>query len=243
MCVLGEGAKAETATGDEVALTALHLEEVFAKAQRLPDGRLRASTSLFLSGKPIGPFTYQGTLGKLPIVLELAQTPEDSGTTTYGSYAYLNKGIDIPLHVTKAKDGNLTLREEIACTATNCPHADDDELAIEQLEHPWVGRGGMKLARAIEHFGIDVRGKICADIGASTGGFTDVILKHGAAKVYVADDLTVVKEEPSVLPDRDSVWLRAPQVAGSWRTTRLALCAEPRSTWTHCGKALLALSQ
>jgi hypothetical protein len=59
---IGEGAKAETATGDEVALTPLHLEEVFAKAQRLPDGRLRASTSLFLSGKPIGPFAYQGTL-------------------------------------------------------------------------------------------------------------------------------------------------------------------------------------
>ena len=54
--------------------------------------------------------TYQGTLGKLPIILELAQTPEDSGTTTYGRYAYLNKGIDIPLHVRKSKDGNLTIR-------------------------------------------------------------------------------------------------------------------------------------
>jgi 23S rRNA (cytidine1920-2'-O)/16S rRNA (cytidine1409-2'-O)-methyltransferase len=65
--------------------------------------------------------------------------------------------------------------------------AADDELAIEQLEHPWVGRGGMKLAHALERFGIDVRGKICADIGASTGGFTDVMLKHGAAKVYAID--------------------------------------------------------
>jgi 23S rRNA (cytidine1920-2'-O)/16S rRNA (cytidine1409-2'-O)-methyltransferase len=65
--------------------------------------------------------------------------------------------------------------------------AADDELTIEQLEHPWVGRGGMKLAHALERFGIDVRGKICADIGASTGGFTDVMLKHGAAKVYAID--------------------------------------------------------
>jgi 23S rRNA (cytidine1920-2'-O)/16S rRNA (cytidine1409-2'-O)-methyltransferase len=65
--------------------------------------------------------------------------------------------------------------------------ADDDELRIEQLEHPWVGRGGMKLAHAIETFAISVEGKVCADIGASTGGFTDVMLKHGAKKVYAID--------------------------------------------------------
>lgn len=63
---IAEGATAETPTGDEEPLTEAHLEEVFAKAQRLPDGRLRASTSLFLSGKPIGPFTYQGTLDEDP---------------------------------------------------------------------------------------------------------------------------------------------------------------------------------
>jgi 23S rRNA (cytidine1920-2'-O)/16S rRNA (cytidine1409-2'-O)-methyltransferase len=65
--------------------------------------------------------------------------------------------------------------------------AADDALAIEALEHPWVGRGGMKLAHALERFGIDVRGKVCADVGASTGGFTDVLLKNGAAKVYAID--------------------------------------------------------
>jgi len=65
--------------------------------------------------------------------------------------------------------------------------AADDEVRIEELEHPWVGRGGMKLARAIEEFRIDLQGRICADIGASTGGFTDVMLKHGAAKVYAID--------------------------------------------------------
>lgn len=64
---------------------------------------------------------------------------------------------------------------------------EEDELAIEALEHPWVGRGGMKLAHALEQFGIDVRGKVCADVGASTGGFTDVMLKNGAAKVYAID--------------------------------------------------------
>jgi 23S rRNA (cytidine1920-2'-O)/16S rRNA (cytidine1409-2'-O)-methyltransferase len=63
----------------------------------------------------------------------------------------------------------------------------DDEVSIEALEHPWVGRGGMKLAHALKEFGIDVRGKVCADIGASTGGFTDVLLKHGANRVYAID--------------------------------------------------------
>jgi len=65
--------------------------------------------------------------------------------------------------------------------------ATEDEVRVAELEHPWVGRGGMKLAHALETFAIDVRGKVCADIGASTGGFTDVMLKHGAAKVYAID--------------------------------------------------------
>jgi 23S rRNA (cytidine1920-2'-O)/16S rRNA (cytidine1409-2'-O)-methyltransferase len=64
---------------------------------------------------------------------------------------------------------------------------EEDEIAIAELEHPWVGRGGMKLAHAIKEFAINVDGKTCADIGASTGGFTDVMLKHGAVKVYAID--------------------------------------------------------
>ena len=64
---------------------------------------------------------------------------------------------------------------------------DDDEIAIAELEHPWVGRGGMKLAHAVKEFTINIDGKVCADIGASTGGFTDVMLAHGAAKVYAID--------------------------------------------------------
>lgn len=65
--------------------------------------------------------------------------------------------------------------------------AEDDELRVEELEHPWVGRGGMKLAHALREFGISVDGKVCADLGASTGGFTDVMLKNGARKVYAVD--------------------------------------------------------
>ena len=65
--------------------------------------------------------------------------------------------------------------------------ADDDVLRVAELEHPWVGRGGMKLAHALREFSIDVTGRVCADIGASTGGFTDVLLESGAAKVYAID--------------------------------------------------------
>ena len=63
----------------------------------------------------------------------------------------------------------------------------DDEVRVAELEHPWVGRGGMKLAHALKEFGISVEGRVCADIGASTGGFTDVMLKNGATKVYAID--------------------------------------------------------
>jgi 23S rRNA (cytidine1920-2'-O)/16S rRNA (cytidine1409-2'-O)-methyltransferase len=51
----------------------------------------------------------------------------------------------------------------------------------------YVSRGGLKLERALEHWHIDVTGKICADIGASTGGFTDCLLQHGAARVLAVD--------------------------------------------------------
>ncbi len=52
---------------------------------------------------------------------------------------------------------------------------------------PWVSRGGEKLTRAIDHWRIDVNGRTCLDVGASTGGFTDVLLQHGAARVYAVD--------------------------------------------------------
>jgi 23S rRNA (cytidine1920-2'-O)/16S rRNA (cytidine1409-2'-O)-methyltransferase len=65
--------------------------------------------------------------------------------------------------------------------------APDAEVAVSSPEHPWVSRGGVKLAAALEAFGIDPAGKVCLDVGASTGGFTDVLLARGAAKVYAVD--------------------------------------------------------
>ncbi len=65
------------------------------------------------------------------------------------------------------------------------------KVAVRKSESDgYVGRGGIKLAYALEKFGIDVNGKTCVDIGASTGGFTEVLLKNGAKKVYAVDSGT-----------------------------------------------------
>ncbi len=60
-------------------------------------------------------------------------------------------------------------------------------IRVRGEDMPYVGRGGLKLAFALSHFAFPVDGAICADLGASTGGFTDCLLQHGAAKVYAID--------------------------------------------------------
>ncbi len=65
--------------------------------------------------------------------------------------------------------------------------ADDAALEVRGRDHPWVSRGGVKLAHALDAFAIDPAGLVCLDIGASTGGFTDVLLSRGARKVYAVD--------------------------------------------------------
>jgi 23S rRNA (cytidine1920-2'-O)/16S rRNA (cytidine1409-2'-O)-methyltransferase len=65
--------------------------------------------------------------------------------------------------------------------------AEDQPLELRGQDHPWVSRGGLKLVHGLTHFAIDPRGRICLDVGASTGGFTDVLLSWGAAKVYAVD--------------------------------------------------------
>ena len=63
----------------------------------------------------------------------------------------------------------------------------DSELLVQAQDHPYVSRGGVKLAGAIRKFQIEVPGRIALDVGASTGGFTDCLLQHGAQKVYAVD--------------------------------------------------------
>jgi 23S rRNA (cytidine1920-2'-O)/16S rRNA (cytidine1409-2'-O)-methyltransferase len=65
--------------------------------------------------------------------------------------------------------------------------AEDAELAVAGRDHPWVSRGGIKLAFALDHFALDPAGMVALDIGASTGGFTDVLLAKGASRVHAVD--------------------------------------------------------
>ena len=68
--------------------------------------------------------------------------------------------------------------------------AEDAAMEVKGRDHPWVSRGGIKLAHAIEHFSLDVTGMVAIDVGSSTGGFTDVLLTKGAARVYAVDSGT-----------------------------------------------------
>jgi len=64
---------------------------------------------------------------------------------------------------------------------------EDAPLELRGRDHPWVSRGGVKLAHGLAHFGLSPAGRICLDVGASTGGFTDVLIQGGAARVYAVD--------------------------------------------------------
>lgn len=81
--------------------------------------------------------------------------------------------------------------------------AEDAALDVRGRDHPWVSRGGIKLAHALEHFGLDPKGAVAMDIGSSTGGFTDVLLTHGADHVFCVDSGTNqlawrLREDPRV---------------------------------------------
>jgi 23S rRNA (cytidine1920-2'-O)/16S rRNA (cytidine1409-2'-O)-methyltransferase len=67
------------------------------------------------------------------------------------------------------------------------PVLEDAIIEIKEQSCPWVSRGGLKLEKAIKHCDLEISGKICMDIGASTGGFTQVLLENGAEKVYCVD--------------------------------------------------------
>jgi 23S rRNA (cytidine1920-2'-O)/16S rRNA (cytidine1409-2'-O)-methyltransferase len=81
--------------------------------------------------------------------------------------------------------------------------AEASALEVRGRDHPWVSRGGIKLAHALEHFGLDPTGATAMDIGSSTGGFTDVLLTNGAAHVFAVDSGTnqlawKLREDPRV---------------------------------------------
>jgi 23S rRNA (cytidine1920-2'-O)/16S rRNA (cytidine1409-2'-O)-methyltransferase len=82
--------------------------------------------------------------------------------------------------------------------------AEDAKITVKGSDHAWVSRGGIKLAHALDHFGIEVTGTTAIDVGSSTGGFTDVLLAGGAAKVYAVDSGTnqlawKLRQDPRVI--------------------------------------------
>jgi 23S rRNA (cytidine1920-2'-O)/16S rRNA (cytidine1409-2'-O)-methyltransferase len=80
----------------------------------------------------------------------------------------------------------LVTADEVAVGRASDQVATDAALSA-QPAHPWVSRGGVKLAAALDGFGFDPGGRVCLDVGASTGGFTEVLLARGARRVYAVD--------------------------------------------------------
>ena len=81
---------------------------------------------------------------------------------------------------------------------------DDAEIEVKGRDHPWVSRGGVKLAHGLDHFGWAVDGTVAIDVGSSTGGFTDVLLSRGAVRVYAVDSGTnqlawKLRQDPRVI--------------------------------------------
>jgi 23S rRNA (cytidine1920-2'-O)/16S rRNA (cytidine1409-2'-O)-methyltransferase len=100
--------------------------------------------------------------------------------------------VDRGLVETRAKAQALILAGLVYSDTKRIAKAGDQinveaPLTLKGQDHPWVSRGGLKLAKGIEHFALPVAGRVAADIGASTGGFTDVLLTNDAAKVYAVD--------------------------------------------------------
>ena len=81
--------------------------------------------------------------------------------------------------------GLVTANGKVVAKASEVTAADANIEA--SAAHPYVSRGGVKLAAALDHFGISPKGRVCLDVGASTGGFTQVLIERGANKVYAVD--------------------------------------------------------
>ena len=115
--------------------------------------------------------------------------------------------------------------------------AADSPLDVRGRDHPWVSRGGIKLAHAIAHFGLDPAGAVAMDIGSSTGGFTDVLLTHGAAHVFAVDSGTNqlawrLREDPRVsVLEQTSARVLTPQ-----------LIHRP-CNWVVCDASFIALAK
>lgn len=100
--------------------------------------------------------------------------------------------VDLGLAPSRTKAQSLIMAGVVLCGTerVNKPAqliSSESPLTLKGKDHDYVSRGGVKLKAAIDHFKIEVKDKICCDVGASTGGFTDCLLKEGAKKVYAID--------------------------------------------------------
>ena len=115
--------------------------------------------------------------------------------------------------------------------------AGDAPLEVRGRDHPWVSRGGIKLAHALDSFGLDPAGVTAMDIGSSTGGFTDVLLSRGAAHVFAVDSGTnqlawKLRQDPRVTV--------LEQTSARILTTREIDAA---CTWVVCDASFISLSK
>ncbi len=129
----------------------------------------------------------------------------------------------------------LVYAGETRLTKAGQPVSADTVIAVRGRDHPWVSRGGVKLAHALAQFALDPRGVVAMDIGSSTGGFTDVLLHHGAEHVYAIDSGT-----------NQLAWkLRSdPRVTVYEQTSARVLTAPmlPRAvTWVVCDASFIGL--
>ncbi len=106
--------------------------------------------------------------------------------------------------------------------------SSEDEIIIRGENMPYVSRGGLKLERALEYFAIDASGRVCLDVGASTGGFTDCLLQHGAEKVFAVDVgygqlAWKLRQDPRVVViERTNIrHMSADKIPGLWTWSRL----------------------
>ncbi|QJB69432.1 TlyA family RNA methyltransferase [Parasphingorhabdus halotolerans] len=122
--------------------------------------------------------TYNGTKPEKTVKLRIDQLLVDRGMaeTRTKAQAYIMAGLVMVGGQKIEKPGQKI--------------ASDLEIVLKGKDHPWVSRGGLKLDHALKHFEIDVTGMTAIDVGSSTGGFTDVLLSGGAAKVYAVDSGT-----------------------------------------------------
>ena len=133
----------------------------------------------------------------------------------------------------------LVYQGETKLTKAGQAVAVDAEITVRGRDHPWVSRGGIKLAHALAHFALDPTGVVAMDIGSSTGGFTDVLLHHGAVHVFAVDSGTnqlawKLRNDPRVtVLEQTSARVLTPQL--------LDVPGVVPATWVVCDASFIGL--